>query len=158
MPAVIRGAALVIPSALLATDAEPEAQTFARQTEEVERRAVEAVLAAERALGREPVEMPRNNPGYDIQSTDQSGFVHYIEVKGRIEGADTFTITTNEITFAQTQGDRHRLALVEVSASGAAHDRLRYVGDAFAHLEPSATTRSYNEVWRDYWERGGPPR
>ncbi|GAA1808226.1 helicase-related protein [Nostocoides veronense] len=158
VPAVIRGAALIVPSALLVSDAEPEAQTFARQTEEVERRAVEAVLAAERALGREPVEMPRNNPGYDVQSTDQSGFVHYIEVKGRIEGSDTFTITTNEITFAQTQGDRHRLALVEVSTSGAANDRLRYVSDAFTHLEPSATTRSYNEVWRDYWERGGPPR
>jgi hypothetical protein len=101
--------------------------------------------------------MPRNNPGYDIQSTDQSGFVHYIEVKGRIEASDTFTITTNEITFAQTQGDRHRLALVEVSTNGAASDQLRYVRDAFTHLEPSATTRSYNEVWRDYWERGGPP-
>ncbi|GAB2470385.1 helicase-related protein [Luteococcus sediminum] len=159
VPAVIRGAALVIPSNILtAAEAEPEAQTFARQTEEVERRAVESVLAAERALGREPVEMPRNNPGYDIRSTDQSGFVHYIEVKGRIEGSDTFTITTNEITFAQTQGDRHRLALVEVSTSGAVHDQLRYVGDAFTHLKPSATTRSYNEVWRDYWERGGPPR
>ena len=158
VPAVIRGAALVIPSDLLATDDEPAAQTFARQTEEVERRAVEAVLAAERALGREPVEMPRNNPGYDIQSTDQNGFVHYIEVKGRIEGSDTFTITTNEITFAQTQGERHRLALVEVSARDAEHDQLRYVSDAFTHLEPSATTRSYNEVWRDYWERGGPPR
>ena len=158
VPAVIRGAALVIPSTLLATGAEPEAQNFARQTEEVERRAVEAVLAAERALGREPVEMPRNNPGYDIQSTDQSGFIHYIEVKGRIEGSDTFTITTNEITFAQTQGDRHRLALVEVSTNGADSDQLRYVSDAFTHLEPSATTRSYNEVWRDYWERGAPPR
>lgn len=158
VPAVIRGAALILPSALLVTDAEPEAQTFARQTAEVERRAVDAVLAAERALGREPVEMPRNNPGYDIQSTDRNGFVHYIEVKGRIEGSDTFTITTNEITFAQTQGDRHRLALVEVSTSGADNDRLRYVSDAFTHLEPSATTRSYNEVWRNYWERGGPPR
>ena len=158
VPAVIRGAALILPSALLAAGDEPEAQTFARHTEEVERRAVEAVLAAERALGREPVEMPRNNPGYDIQSTDQSGFIHYVEVKGRIEGSDTFTITTNEITFAQTQGERHRLALVEVSTSGAAHDQLRYVGDAFTHLEPSATTRSYNEVWRDYWDRGGPPR
>ncbi|WP_144831481.1 helicase-related protein [Kocuria rhizophila] len=159
VPAVIRGAALVVPSNILAAaGTEPEAQTFARQTEEVERRAVEAVLAAERELGREPVEMPRNNPGYDIQSTDQSSFVHYIEVKGRIEGSDTFTITANEITFAQTQGERHRLALVEVSASGAANDQLRYVSDAFTHLEPSATTRSYNEVWRDYWERGGPPR
>ena len=158
VPAVIRGAALVIPSALLATDEVPEAQTFARQTEEVERRAVEAVLAAERALGREPVEMPRNNPGYDIQSTDRQGFIHYIEVKGRIEGSDTFTITANEITFAQTQGERHRLALVEVSTSGAVNDQLRYVRDAFTHLEPSATTHSYNEAWRDYWERGGPPR
>ena len=158
VPAVIRGAALVIPSALLATDEVPEAQAFARQTDEVERRAVEAVLAAERELGREPVEMPRNNPGYDIQSTDQNGFIHYIEVKGRIAGSDTFTITTNEITFAQTQGERHQLALVEVSTSGAGRDQLRYVSDAFTHLEPSATTRSYNEVWRDYWERGGPPR
>ena len=158
VPAVIRGAALVIPSDILATDEAPAPQTFARQTEEVERRAVDAVLAAERALGREPVEMPRNNPGYDIQSTDENGFVHYIEVKGRIEDSDTFTITTNEITFAQTQGDRHRLALVEVSTSGPEQDQLRYVSDAFAHLEPSATTRSYNEVWRDYWERGGPPR
>ncbi len=121
VPAVIRGAALVIPSDTPRDrTTSPEAQTFARQTEEVERRAVDAVLAAERALGREPVEMPRNNPGYDIQSTDPNGFVHYIEVKGRIEGSDTFTITTNEITFAQTQGDRHRLALVEVSTSGAA--------------------------------------
>jgi ERCC4-related helicase len=158
VPAVIRGAALVIPSALLTTGAEPDSQTFAGQTEEVERRAVEAVLAAERALGREPVEMPRNNPGYDVQSTDSAGFVYYIEVKGRIEGSDTFTITTNEVTFAQTQGDRHRLALVEVSVDGAARDQLRYVRDAFSHIEPSATTRSYNEVWRDYWERGGPPR
>ena len=158
VPAVIRGAALVIPSGILATDEAPAPQTFARQTEEVERRAVDAVLAAERALGREPVEMPRNNPGYDIQSTDSQGFVHYIEVKGRIEGSDTFTITTNEITFAQTQEDRHRLALVEVSTSGPERDQLRYVSDAFTHLEPSTTTRSYNEVWRDYWERGGPPR
>ncbi|WCC80378.1 helicase-related protein [Cutibacterium equinum] len=158
VPALIRAAALVIPSALLATGAESEARAVARQTEEVERRAVDAVLAAERELGREPVEMPRNNPGYDIRSTDDQGFVHYIEVKGRIEGSDTFTITTNEITFAQTQGDRHRLALVEVSADGPQRDELRYVSDAFTHLEPSATTRSYNEVWGDYWERGDPPR
>lgn len=159
VPANIRGAALIIPNHLLATEKDAhEAQTFARHTEEVERRAVEAVLSAERTLGRDPLEMPRNNPGYDVRSTDPQGFIHYIEVKGRIEGSDTFTITTNEITFAQTQGERHRLALVEVSTRGAAHDQFRYVANAFTHLEPSATTRSYNEVWRDYWERGGPPR
>lgn len=159
LPAVVRGSALVVPSQRLSIGDEDAApQTFARNTEIVERRAVEAVLAAERALGRTPREMPRNNPGYDIQSFDADGRIHYIEVKGRIEGSDTFTITTNEVTFAQTQGDRHRLALVLVSPDGEKRDRLRYVLDAFTHIEPSATTRSYNEEWRDYWDRGGPPR
>lgn len=159
LPAVVRGSALVVPSRRLSTGEEDAApQTFARNTELVERRAVEAVLATERALGRTPHEMPRNNPGYDIQSFDPDGHIHYIEVKGRIEGSDTFTITTNEVTFAQTQGDRHRLALVLVSPDGEKWDRLRYVLDAFTHIEPSATTRSYNEEWRDYWDRGGPPR
>ena len=157
VPAVIRGAALVIPSDVLAVDESHAPKTFARQTEEVERRAVEAVLAAERKLGRKAIEMPRNNPGYDIRSTDSQGNLYYIEVKGRIEGSDTFTITANEITFAQTQGERHRLALVEVSTGGAEQDQLRYVRDAFTHLEPSATTRSFNELWRDYWGRGGQP-
>lgn len=159
LPAVVRGSALVVPSRRLSTGDEDAApQTFARNTEFVERRAVEAVLATERALGRTPHEMPRNNPGYDIQSLDPDGRIHYIEVKGRIQGSDTFTITTNEVTFAQTQGDRHRLALVLVSPDGEKRDRLRYVLDAFTHIEPSATTRSYNEEWRDYWDRGGPPR
>lgn len=158
VPAVIRGVALVIPSDAIASADDTPPHTFARDTKEVERRAVEAVLEAERAIGRQPVEMPFNNPGYDIQSTDSHGRTYYIEVKGRILGSETFTITTNEITFAQTQGERHRLALVEVSTSSAATAQLRYVTGAFAHLEPSTTTRSYNEIWRDYWERGGPPR
>lgn len=158
VPAVIRGAALVVPSDVLAAERGAEPQTFARETEAVERRAVDAVLAAERALGRVPVEMPRNNSGYDIQSTDHDGRIHYIEVKGRIEGSDTFTITANEVSFAQTQGDRHRLALVRVSSECAERDELRYVLDAFGHVEPTGTTRSYNEVWQEYWSRGGAPQ
>ncbi|MGO2091692.1 MAG: helicase-related protein [Microbacterium gubbeenense] len=156
-PAIIRGMALVVPSTSLAPSSS-ESQLFARNTEVVERRAVEATLAAERALGRVPEEMARNNPGYDIRSTDAECRVFYIEVKGRIEGSDTFTITTNEVTFAQTQGNRHRLALVSVSTTGDTHDQLRYVTGAFDHMEPSDTTRSLNEEWRDYWDRGTEPR
>lgn len=158
-PSIVRSTALVIPSRMLEPDDGPESRTqFARNTEEVERRAVDAVLTAERALGRNPEEMARNNPGYDVRSTDPHGSIFYIEVKGRIEGADTFTITTNEVTFSQTQGERHRLALVIVSPDGPRYDRVRYVLDAFSHIEPSATTRSYNEVFADYWDRGVPPR
>ncbi|MCL1800586.1 MAG: SNF2-related protein [Promicromonosporaceae bacterium] len=192
VPSTIRGAALVIPSAFLASPSgggsqpvepaggsrqaagrgiadnpEPEAAeifatgTFGTDQEakrRVERAAVDAVLAAERALGRTPEEMPRNNPGFDIRSTDSNGNMYYIEVKGRVSGADLFTITTGEVSFAQTQGDRHRLALVSVDfASGEPTTHLRYVTNAFDHIEPSVTTRSFNEPWKPYWQRGRQP-
>ena len=58
------GAALVIPAGLIPG---PIA-TYAKETAGVERRAVDAALAAERALAGEPAEMPHNNTGYDIHS------------------------------------------------------------------------------------------
>ncbi len=159
LPALVRGAALVVPSTLVApTLDEPGRQLFARNTKRVERRAVDAVLAAERLLGRVPVEQARNNPGYDIRSTDPDGRLFFIEVKGRIAGSDTFTITANEVAYAQTQGDRHRLALVSVHPDDPTRDEVRYVLDAFTHLESSGTTRSFNEEWNDYWSSGGSPR
>ena len=54
-----------------------------------------------------------------------------IEVKGRIDGADTFTITKNEVVTAKNLGDDYRLALVSVSPLGAAQDRVRYVERPF---------------------------
>ena len=102
--------------------------------------------------------MPRNNPGFDIRSTDLNGNMYYIEVKGRVAGADLFTITTGEVSFAQTQGDRHRLALVSVDfASGEPTTHVRYVTNAFNHIEPSVTTRSFNEPWKPYWQHGRQP-
>jgi len=157
-PAIIRGSALVLPAVNLTSQDAAAPETFAHETARVERRAVEAALAAERTLGRFPTEMARNNPGYDIRSTDSDGRVFFIEVKGRIVGADTFTITANEVAYAQTQGDRHRLALVSVSEIDSGTDDLRYVVGAFDHLEPSGTTRSFNELWAQYWARGITPQ
>ena len=54
----------------------------------VERRAVDAVLAVEERLGHEAEEMPHSHPGYDIRSTQPTGETFFIEVKGRIEGAE----------------------------------------------------------------------
>ena len=52
-------------------------------------RAVDAVVAAERALGRIPEVQPHNNPGFDIRSWDPAaGTLVFIEVKGRVEGAE----------------------------------------------------------------------
>jgi hypothetical protein len=162
-PAVIRGIAIVVPERLLLSQSsETESDdsaiaTFARNTEEVERRAVELALASERQLGRTPVEQVRNNPGYDIRSADEKGNVFFLEVKGRIKGAEEFIITANEVIFAQTQQDRHRLVLVEVDPDSADNDVIRYINDAFSTIEVSPTTQKLIEKWEDYWTRGTRP-
>ena len=161
---LIRGVALVIPGHLIdahsAPNAKKQAATFAKETQEVERRAVEAALAAERALGRVPEEMPRNNPGFDIRSTDPADPLahrYYLEVKGRIAGSNTFTITNSEINFAQNHKDTHRLVLVSVHPDGPEFDEVRYVTHAFDDMEASMSTHSRNEKWSHYWGQGGAP-
>lgn len=151
-PTKICGVALVVPSALISQ----EVARCAKDTKAVERRAVDAVLAAERRLGRIPTEMPHNNPGFDVRSTDADGTV-YIEVKGRIVGANSFTVTVTEVNFAQSHRDSHILALVRVHPDGPEYDQVRYITQAFDHIESSITTQAYDEKWSAYWDRGRPP-
>lgn len=159
-PATIRGVALIVPEHLLhEDDADDSSRLYAHDTKEVDHRAVALTMAVEQSIGRTPVEMPHNNKGFDIRSTDTNGKTYFIEVKGRIDqpDVDTFTVTANEVAFAQAQGDRHRLALVRVSQDGAQYDRLRYVSHAFDAIMPSDSTRSFNEKLDDYWKRGTEP-
>jgi superfamily II DNA or RNA helicase len=161
-PPVVAGAALVVPQGLLDQLAGADAvqvATFAQNRDAVDRRAVAAVLAAERALGAEPHEMPHNNPGFDIRSVRAGGAAVRIEVKGRIDGADTFTITKNEVVTAKNLGDDYRLALVSVSPQGAAQDRVRYIERPFDTTDTSDfRTLSYNQSWSSTWAQGGDPR
>jgi hypothetical protein len=57
--------------------------------------------------------------GYDIESMDAEGNLFFIEVKGRIEGADSVTLTINEVNTARNSPDRFRLALVSVAGDAA---------------------------------------
>lgn len=158
LPATVRAAALVIPAALVAPpESAAQIAREAKQTEEVERRAVDLVLACERRLGRTPTEMPHFNPGFDIRSTDEQGQAYFIEVKGRIKGGATFTVTANEIAFAQTQGARHRLALVTVDPDDPARDEAHYLVAPFTTFQLNDDTRSTNEDWAAYWAKGGDP-
>ena len=43
--------------------------------------------------------MPHNNPGYDIESDTPDG-LDFIEVKGRVDGGDTFILTRQEAVTA----------------------------------------------------------
>lgn len=157
LPADVRGVALVIPGRLLPSAEPVQASvalpTFARETKAVERRAVDKVLATERALGRIPHEMPFNNKGFDIRSDIPGGGCLYIEVKGRVAGAPDFMITTNEINFSQSQGDNYRLAMVEVSADGPTYDTIRYVRRPFeGRVLPSDQTKT-GLRWTTYWSK-----
>jgi len=156
LPPVVIGGALVVPAGLLerlAGQREVDPATHARNTKEVERRAVDAVLAAEERLGRDPEEMPHNNPGFDVRSLDPDGHLLFIEVKGRIEGSDSVTVTRNEVLFGLGAGDQHLLALVEVGLDG--HDTVRYLRHAFTgmegrtHFAETAVTFDWAKLWAE---------
>ena len=160
LPPVVAGGALVVPQGyldrILGRRDQPVA-TYAKNTEEVDRRAIAAVMAAERRLGRDPQEMPHNNPGYDIRSLTQDGHWVFVEVKGRILGAEDFFITRNEVLYGKN-ADQYRLALVSVHPDGAPLDELRYLLDPFTGLEfGDFSADGVRGNWADMWAKGDRP-
>jgi hypothetical protein len=122
-PPRIMGGALVIPAGLLARlqgQRTLEPAQIAQERKRVELAAMAAVMAAERSLGYQPRDVSRENLGYDIESrhpTDGDAPLRTIEVKGRIQGAETVTITRNELMTARNRPDQWILALVQVPPS-----------------------------------------
>lgn len=121
LPPVLRGAALVIPKGLLAARIPMEAPKFGGFSEdagaraEVERLAMEAVMAAERALGHDPRDVSAENKGYDIESRDLTkGYLRFIEVKGRHADARDVILTKNELLTSLNAPKAFYLALVLV--------------------------------------------
>lgn len=163
-PPHVVAVALVLPRAVLDATAESEdgapvlPPRQPKETREVERRAVDAVLAAERALGRDPVEQHHNNPGFDIASLAPDGHVIFLEVKGRIAGSDDFFVSYNEVLHGKNTAPQYRLALVSVSPAGAEHDEIRYLADPFARTtfgDFGAT--GITGKWAVEWARGSTP-
>jgi hypothetical protein len=127
LPPVVLAGALVVPIGLLrklgvVKDAEPgEPDVDPARRAEIERLAMDAVMAAERALGFEPRDVSRDKCGYDIESRDPTTNSHlrFVEVKGLGSGNNRVSITRNELLRARNSGEWHRLALVQVTADTA---------------------------------------
>ena len=118
---------------------------------EVERLAMEAVMAYERAQGFEPRDVSKENRGYDVESRypanhAKSGQLRFVEVKGRVAGAETVTVTKNEILTALNKPDDYILALVFIGATGA--EKPRYLMKPFEQ-EPDFATASVNFKLKD---------
>jgi SNF2 family DNA or RNA helicase len=159
LPPVVTGGALVVPAGLLSSLRGTTARDLAERARErsaVERAAVDAVMTIERVLGHDPVEMPPNNKGYDIESKAADGSLLFLEVKGRARGAETFTVTRSEIGIGRNMPDQHILALAEVSAAG--FPDVRYVRGAFRDIgDLPFDAISVNLPWSSYFGRGDVP-
>jgi superfamily II DNA or RNA helicase len=120
---ILKGGSLVIPVGLLlaAGATGPDAGPDAAARKRVELLAMNAVFAAEKALGRMPRDVSaQRGLGYDIESVDDQGDLFFIEVKGRVDGADSVTLTINEVNTGRNSPHRFRLALVTVTGDQAA--------------------------------------
>jgi len=159
-PPTVSGGALVVPQGLLDKlfGRVPDLSQFARDTTLAERRAVEAVVAAERRLGRVPEEMPHNNPGFDIRSHTADDHIVFIEVKGRVAGAEDFWVTRTEALTGKNVGAGFRLALVSVHPDGPERDAVRYIVDPFRDVDfGDFNATGVVGSWVKERERGGDP-
>lgn len=119
---VVLGGILVIPQGLLNKSSgvgtfsvDPAARS------KVEQIAMDAVMAAERRLGHEVKDVSAEKCGWDVTAypphSDPSKPMpnaRHIEVKGRVKGATSVTLSRNEICYAVNQKDKFILALVFV--------------------------------------------
>jgi len=126
-PTVV-AAALVVPQGLVdrfagldIIEIDPEVAA------ETDRLAVAAVIEAERALGRIPVEQDHNNPGFDILSEDPAtGIVYQIEVKGHRPSNPEIKVRARQVRQAKQNPERFRLAVVRVPNDHGEPTTVRY--------------------------------
>ena len=144
LPPVVMGGALIVPAGLLSRltgmqDAEPD--PFAHETARVEKIAMGTIMELERQLGYEPRDVSAQKCGYDIESRiPDKGCLRFIEVKGRVTGAKTVTVTKNEILTALNKPHDFILAIVEVDGDKSVP---RYVPRSFRR-EPDFGVTSVN--------------
>ena len=157
LPPVALGGMLVIPLGLLANLAGKPLPTPAHlvDTQAAAARAREIVMAIERNLGFDPTDRETEKLGYDIESrVPDKGQLRFIEVKGRIAGADTITVTKNEILYSLNKPDEFILAMVEFQPDN--RHRVRYLRRPF-HREPDFGVTSVNYNFSELFNRGGEP-
>lgn len=129
LPPVVVGGCIVVPIGLVASLAGKSAATDPLARKAVEEFAMQRVMAQERKLRFEPLDVSADKRGYDIESRDpETGSLRFIEVKGRTADADTVTVTRNEMMVAVNEPGKFLLALVRVEGT---ESTLHYIRRPF---------------------------
>lgn len=129
---VVLGAALIVPAGLMNKlrgdePVDPIAATFAVDAaarSRIERLAMDAVRRSEEGRGCHVVDVSAAKCGWDLTSyppaiDGKQLEPRHIEVKGRVKGASTITVTRNEMLYAFNQGDKFVLAIAVVDETDA---------------------------------------
>jgi SNF2 family DNA or RNA helicase len=158
LPPVVLGGLLVVPIGLLNNMTGHSSPVSMRpsDTQISAARARTAVMEIERGLGFEPIDRELEKLGYDIESrVPGTGKLRFIEVKGRVAGAPTITVTRNEILYSLNKPDDFILAIVEFTSEDS--HRLHYVRQPFRR-EPDFGVTSVNYDFAELLERAEAPR
>jgi hypothetical protein len=156
LPPVVIGGAVVVPIGLIKRlKGEEKDGPDAESRKVIEQKAMEAVMAAERALGREPHDVSSENRGYDIESRIAGdGRLLFIEVKGRAADAGTVNVSKNEILTGLNKPNEFILAVVLVQDGQA--QEPRYIRRPFGK-EPDFGVTSVNYDLNELLARGESP-
>ncbi len=157
LPPVLKGGAIIVPKGLLrklvtlSEKNDDEAVLLLGEAEspigrdEIERIAMQAVMEAEKRLGRIPQDVSaQRGIGYDIESKDpNSGHLYFIEVKGRWHQKQVVVLTKNEILCSRNEPEKFRLAMVLVDENGP--KTLRYLQQLpFSEPDFAETAKIFN--------------
>jgi SNF2 family DNA or RNA helicase len=158
LPPVVLGGLLVIPAGMLAAMKGGPSGGSPSRPEDTQASAAKAraiVMQIERELGFVPTDREMEKLGYDVESRiSGTGKLRFIEVKGRVSGAATITVTKNEILYSLNKPDDFILAIVEFDED--AH-RVHYVRRPFQR-EPDFGVTSVNYDFAELLQRAEVPR
>jgi len=158
LPPVVLGGLLVVPRGLISRmtgKALPESSEPV-DTQASAARARDIIMEIERNLGFEPIDREFEKLGYDIESRiPGTGKLRFIEVKGRVSGATTITVTKNEVLYSLNKPDDFILAIVEFMPNDG--HQVHYLRQPFQR-EPDFGVTSVNYNFSELLSRAEAPR
>lgn len=159
LPPVVMGGVLIVPAGLLrlmkGQDKAGVGAVTGADNDAAAAKARAIIMQVERDLGFVPTDRETEKLGYDIESRiPGTGKLRFIEVKGRVSGAATITVTKNEILYSLNKPDDFILGIVEFD--GETH-RVHYVRRPFQR-EPDFGVTSVNYSFAELLARAEVPR
>ena len=159
LPPVVLGGLLVVPAGLISAMAGQVAGGTISTPADTQASGAAAraiIMELERSLGFDPIDREIEKVGYDIESRVLgTGKLRFIEVKGRVSGAATITVTKNEILYSLNKPEDFILAIVEFQENNS--HRVHYVRQPFKK-EPDFGVTSVNYDFAELIERAETPR